>query len=58
MTTEWQYEVVEWGGTNTASGLPGRKGLQELLDGLGRDGWDLTATVPQGPNVLLIFKRP
>ena len=51
----WSYQVVELG--NTFMGPPKPEVIQEKLNQMGQNGWELVSIV-QAFKVTLFFKRP
>lgn len=51
----WSYQVVELG--NSFWGPPKPEQIQEKLNQMGQNGWELLSMIP-GFKLTLVFKRP
>ena len=64
MATQWEYKTVALTAGGFLGGLLDRQKFEELLNALGRDGWELVNAFDtnsyQGAtrDVVAVFKRP
>ena len=57
--TTWRYQVfVISVGAQAGADVLGHQGLQDQLNDLGQDGWELTAVTDAGDAKIFILKQP
>ena len=58
--TTWRYQlfVISVGAQAGAEAFLGHQGLQDQLNDLGREGWELTAVTDAGDAKIFILKQP
>jgi hypothetical protein len=57
--TNWRYQLfVISVGAQAGADVLGHQGLQDQLNDLGQDGWELTAVTDAGDAKIFILKQP
>ena len=57
--TTWRYQLfVISVGAQAGADVLGHQGLQDQLNDLGQDGWELTAVTDAGDAKIFILKQP
>ena len=57
--TTWRYQLfVISVGAQAGADVLGHQGLQDQLNDLGQDGWELTAVTDAGDGKIFILKQP
>jgi hypothetical protein len=57
--TTWRYQLfVISVGAQAGADVLGHQGLQDQLNDLGREGWELTAVTDAGDSKIFILKQP
>ena len=57
--TTWRYQLfVISVGAQAGADVLGHQGLQDQLNDLGREGWELTAVTDAGDAKIFILKQP
>jgi hypothetical protein len=57
--TTWRYQLfVISVGAQAGADVSGHQGLQDELNDLGREGWELTAVTDAGDAKIFILKQP
>lgn len=62
--TRWEYKTIKLGTTGFLGGILDASAFEQLLNNLGRDGWELVSAFDtnqsygQTRDVVAVFKRP
>jgi len=59
-TVKWEYLIAGDCSAATTTCVVGQGAAIKvvLIDDLGASGWELVSAIPQGRNMMMIFKRP